>query len=95
VNSWLQKWITRLGLESRPRLRKFLVAVIGFSIVLIGLVMTVLPGPAIIVIPVGLAILATEFAWARRVWRRGKILVARVRRGGRTKVVMRETEHTS
>ena len=28
--------------------------------------MIVLPGPAIIVIPVGLGILATEFIWARR-----------------------------
>jgi hypothetical protein len=27
--------------------------------------MIFLPGPAIVVIPVGLAILATEFAWAK------------------------------
>ena len=94
MNRWLQKWITRLGLETRPRLRKFLVGVIGGTVILIGLAMTVLPGPAIVVIPVGFAILATEFAWARRVWRRGKILVARVRRGGRVKVVTREPEHT-
>jgi uncharacterized membrane protein len=79
VNRWLQKWIARFGLESRPRLRRFLIGAIGFSVVLIGLVMTVLPGPAIIIIPLGLAILASEFAWARRVWRRGTILVSRVR----------------
>jgi Putative transmembrane protein (PGPGW) len=94
MNRWLQKWITRLGLETRPRLRKFLVGIIGGTIILIGLAMTVLPGPAIVVIPVGFAILATEFAWARRVWRRGKILVARVRSGGRAKVATREPEHT-
>jgi len=51
----------------------------GFSIVLIGLVMIVLPGPAIIIVPLGFAILASEFAWARRVWRRGTILVSRIR----------------
>ena len=79
MNRWLQKWIQRLGLKTRPRLRKFLVSVIGGSIILVGLIMIVLPGPAIIVVPVGFAILATEFAWARRVWRRGKILVERVR----------------
>jgi tellurite resistance protein TerC len=95
VNQWLQKWIARLGLESRPRLRKLLVGILGGSVILIGLAMTVLPGPAIIVVPLGFAILATEFAWARRVWRRGKILVARVRGGGRTKVVAREPEHTA
>jgi hypothetical protein len=32
---------------------------------LIGIILIVLPGPACIVIPAGLAILATEFAWAR------------------------------
>ena len=32
----------------------------------IGVALIVLPGPAIVVIPVGLAILATEYTWARR-----------------------------
>jgi len=79
VNRWLQKWVARLGLESRPRLRRFLIGTIGFSVLLIGLVMIVLPGPAIIIVPLGFAILASEFAWARRVWRRGTILVSRIR----------------
>jgi Putative transmembrane protein (PGPGW) len=79
MNRWLQKWIARFGLESRPRLRRFLIGAIGISVVLIGLIMIVLPGPAIVVVPLGFAILATEFAWARRVWRRGQILVSRVR----------------
>jgi len=60
-------------------LRRFLIGTIGFSVVLIGVVMIVLPGPAIIIVPLGIAILASEFAWARRVWRRGQILVSRVR----------------
>jgi tellurite resistance protein TerC len=79
VNRWLRKWVARFGLESRPRLRRFLIGTIGFSVVLIGLVMIVLPGPAIIIVPLGFAILASEFAWARRVWRRGTILVSRIR----------------
>ena len=41
--------------------------------------MVVLPGPAFLVIPLGVAVLASEFAWARRVWRRGRILISRVR----------------
>jgi len=48
--------------------------------VLIGIVMIVLPGPATIVIPLGLAILASEYAWARRIMRRGRVFVGRVRR---------------
>jgi hypothetical protein len=79
VNRWLQKWVTRLGLDARPALRRFLIGTIGFSVLLIGLAMVVLPGPAFILVPLGFAILASEFAWARRVWRRGRILVSRVR----------------
>jgi len=37
---------------------------------LIGIAMIVLPGPAVVVIPAGLAILATEFAWAKRLLHR-------------------------
>lgn len=39
--------------------------VIGTTVVLVGVALIVLPGPAFIVIPAGLAILALEFAWAR------------------------------
>lgn len=46
--------------------RKIVVAVIGGTVVLAGVVMLITPGPAFIVIPAGLAILAVEFAWARR-----------------------------
>jgi uncharacterized protein (TIGR02611 family) len=47
-------------------LRRSLVFLIGITIVIIGVIMLVTPGPAIIVIPAGLAVLATEFLWARR-----------------------------
>lgn len=40
--------------------------VAGITIVAAGLAMTVLPGPALLVLPAGLAMLAAEFAWARR-----------------------------
>jgi uncharacterized membrane protein len=79
----LQRLIVKFGLETRPRLRKTIVGVIGLTIFLFGLALIVLPGPAIIVIPLGLAILASEFAWARRVLKRGKILVYKVRRSAR------------
>jgi uncharacterized protein (TIGR02611 family) len=52
--------------------KRALVAVLGFSVVAIGIVMILTPGPAILVIPTGLAILAVEFAWARRWLRRVK-----------------------
>lgn len=46
--------------------RKIVVAVIGGTVLAVGVALIVLPGPAVVVIPVGLAILATEFLWARR-----------------------------
>lgn len=46
--------------------RRIAVAVIGGTVCLIGVAMIVLPGPAFVVIPVGLGILGLEFAWARR-----------------------------
>ncbi len=51
---------------SLNKLKRFLVVVIGITILLIGIAMIVLPGPAIVVIPIALGILATEFTWARR-----------------------------
>jgi len=46
--------------------RRIAVGVIGASVVAVGVAMIVLPGPAFIVIPAGLAILSLEFAFARR-----------------------------
>ena len=54
------------------RLKRIIIAVIGFTVLLIGIAMIVLPGPAVLVIPAGLAILATEFVWARRLLKRLK-----------------------
>jgi uncharacterized protein (TIGR02611 family) len=45
--------------------KKIVIFVIGSTVILIGIVMIVAPGPAFIVIPAGLAILATEFVWAK------------------------------
>ena len=46
--------------------RKVAVAVIGTAVLIFGLALIVLPGPAVVFIPLGLAILAKEFPWARR-----------------------------
>lgn len=46
--------------------RRIVIFVIGSTVLLIGIVMIVGPGPAFVVIPLGLAILATEFVWARK-----------------------------
>jgi len=48
----------------RSRIVRALYVMVGFTVLLSGLAMLVLPGPAFLVIPIGLAILALEFTWA-------------------------------
>jgi uncharacterized protein (TIGR02611 family) len=50
----------------RGRLHRVLVVIAGAAVTLAGLALLVLPGPAFVVIPIGLAMLALEFAWAER-----------------------------
>lgn len=45
--------------------RRIVITLLGVTVLLLGLALIVLPGPAFIVIPLGLAILSLEFAWAR------------------------------
>jgi len=59
-------------------IRKLIILVLGLTVVLIGLALLVLPGPAVIVIPAGLAILATEFIWARKLLNKMKREAARL-----------------
>jgi uncharacterized protein (TIGR02611 family) len=59
------------------KLKRLIVAVIGMTVLVIGIAMIVLPGPAILVIPLGLGILATEFAWASRLLIRVKERIQR------------------
>lgn len=46
--------------------KRIVAVVAGFTVLAIGIVMLVTPGPAIVVIPIGLGILSLEFAWAKR-----------------------------
>ena len=49
-----------------------IIAIVGTLVLLAGIAMIVLPGPAFLVIPAAFAILATEFAWAERYKQRAK-----------------------
>jgi Putative transmembrane protein (PGPGW) len=79
---WLSRITAAIGLSDLPGgFRKLIVGVIGITILLLGVAMIVLPGPAFIVIPAGLGILATEFAWARRLVLRARGMIAKARGG--------------
>ena len=59
--------------------RRIAISIVGMTVLLVGIVMVVTPGPALIFIPVGLAILGLEFAWARRLLERIKQRAVRAR----------------
>lgn len=52
--------------------KRVVVTVVGFALVLGGLAMLVLPGPGILVVAVGFAVLGTEYAWAAVAFERTK-----------------------
>jgi len=57
-------------------IKRVVVMVVGGTVLAIGIALIVLPGPAFIVIPLGLAILAIEFAWARRWLRSARAILS-------------------
>ena len=63
--NWIKRVLSLWNVENIKIVRRIIVTVIGATVLLIGIALLVLPGPAFIVIPIGLAILATEYAWAR------------------------------
>jgi tellurite resistance protein TerC len=64
-------------MENFERAKRLIKIVVGFTMLLAGIAMLVLPGPGIVVVTLGLAILAAEFVWARR-------LLDRLKAAGRT-----------
>ncbi len=63
---------------------RMIVLVVGVTIVVAGIAMFVLPGPGILVLIAGLALLATEFVWARLLLQRAKRYAAKAKEGGRS-----------
>jgi uncharacterized protein (TIGR02611 family) len=54
----------------RSRVYRIGFAAVGVVVLLAGLVMLVTPGPAFVLIPIGLAMLSLEFLWAERLLER-------------------------
>jgi len=74
--SW-SKDIGELASLTLRQARRVIVFVVGATLVVIGVVMLVTPGPAFVVVPLGLGVLGLEFAWARRLLRRVRDEIAR------------------
>src|SRR5215207_7954472 len=57
--------ITREQVLPMHVVKRSAVTILGIALLAAGLAMMVLPGPGILVIVAGLAVLATEYVWAR------------------------------
>ena len=83
----MQATRTGAGFDAVKVLRQAAVLVGGSLLLAIGFVMIFLPGPGVAVIFGGLALLATEYAWARKCLDKGKNVVQVVRTTVKTQVV--------
>jgi uncharacterized protein (TIGR02611 family) len=68
-----------VSLETGQQVRRFFKILAGFTLLAVGVVMLVTPGPGWLAIIGGLAMLAAEFVWARRLLNRLKSEGARLR----------------
>jgi uncharacterized protein (TIGR02611 family) len=59
--------------------RRVAVTVLGSTLIGVGVVLLVIPGPGLLLIIAGLAVLATEYAWARRALDSAKARAQKVR----------------
>lgn len=70
-------WVKENWRKLPHPIRWVVATTVGFTLVVLGFVFLVLPGPGIPLIIAGLAILATEFAWAEILLNRTKDQVAK------------------
>jgi uncharacterized protein (TIGR02611 family) len=68
--------MTRVPDKGLRTARKTIIGVVGGTLVVAGIALIVLPGPAMVLIPIGLAILGTEFVWARKLMRKVKRMIS-------------------
>ena len=94
MRSWIKRLFSRWHVDNIKVVRRVIVSVIGSTVLVIGIALLVLPGPAFVVIPVGLAILATEYAWARR-WLRKVRRIATNVVSGRERTSIRDPVSSS
>jgi len=80
MRDFLTSALTKLRLGNIPLIRRVIVAAVGGLVTLVGVALVFLPGPAVVVIPLGLAILATEFHWAKRWSEKGRRVFEKLKR---------------
>ena len=57
---------THMLLKSLQQTKRFLKMLFGFTLLVLGIIMIITPGPGWLVILIALGVLAAEFVWARQ-----------------------------
>ena len=76
-SDWLSRVLVCLKVDEVPHIKRIIVTVVGGTILVGGVAMFLTPFPAVLVIPAGLAVLGTEYAWARRWLRNARKMAKR------------------
>ena len=79
-------------IETLRQAKRVIRVVVGFTLLIVGVLLLVLPGPGWVTIFFGLALLAAEFAWARRLLDRLKSTANQVKRSAQSVVQRRSPE---
>jgi uncharacterized protein (TIGR02611 family) len=79
-------------IETLRQAKRVVRVVVGFTLLIVGVLLLVLPGPGWVTIFLGLALLAAEFAWAKRLLDRLKATAHHVRRTAHNAVQRRAPE---
>lgn len=70
--------------------RRVFIAIVGTAVFVLGIILVPLPGPGLVVMVLGLAILASEFVWA---WRAKRYVERKARETARRAKRRRETAY--
>ena len=73
------EWAKQMLIRSLQQAKRFVKILFGFTLLALGVVMIVTPGPGWLTILLGLGVLAAEFVWARRLLDRLKEQGGRIR----------------
>ena len=76
-SDWLSRVLVCLKVDEVPHIKRIIVTVVGGTILVGGVALFLTPFPAVLVIPAGLAVLGTEYAWARRWLRNARKMAKR------------------
>ena len=73
----LSRLLVRLKVDEIPHIKRIIVTVVGVTIIVFGFSLIWTPAPTGLLIPVGLAVLGTEYAWARRWMRKARLMAGK------------------